>query len=283
MAGFRSVKKYAEAWDAGRSFTGHFRKSYTSSPAAQFVDATLFGGGPPAQYYASTPLESATLSGRSGLYHGEDKSPSAKFLTHFGIVNTSSNNVGRYILHDHVMYYPFVVGDDLDVQEMINSVTLPRYTDGIGLQVMAICQSNSSVTGSFNMTYVNQNDVTRTTPTMPVVGPMGVGNTMTGQSGSSLAYPYIWLADGDTGIKSITSIQMLSAVGGLFALVIVKPLCELTVGDSGVCTEVELVTARSGVPRIYDGAFLSFISGTTGSVGSTAITGYIKTIWDEGT
>jgi len=287
MAGFRSVKQYAEAWDAGRSFTSHFRKSFTSSPSAAFYDTTLFGGGPPAQYYASTPLESAVLDGTRGIYHGDDKAPSAKFLTHFGIVGASFNNQGRYVLQDHLMYYPFVVGDDLDQQDMVNSVSLPRYEDGKGVMCMAICQSSTAGGGNFTMNYVDDTGTTRTTPTNLFHGTaMGTGNSVLGQGvgGSGITRSYVGLHSSSGGVRSINSITLGATHGGLFALVLVKPLCDLVMPADTLCnTELELITHRAGPPRIYDGAFLSVTAGVLGTPGGTAMTGYIKTIWDEGT
>lgn len=287
MAGFRSVKRYAEAWESGRSYTSHFRKSYTSSPQAAFYDTTLFGGGPPAQYYASSPLEAATLNGTRGIYHGDDKSPSAKFLTHFGIVNSSSNNQGRYILQDHIMYYPFVVGDDLTTQEMTNDITLPRYTDGKGVMCMAICQSSTAGGGNFTMSYVDDTGATKTTPTNLLhANAQGTGNSVlgTGVGGSAQTFAYVMLDAGSGGVRSINSITLGSTHGGLFALVLVKPLCDLVIPADTLCnTELELITHRAGPPRIYDGAFLSMLVGTFGTPGGTAISGYINTIWDEGT
>jgi hypothetical protein len=284
--GFRSVKQYAEAWDKGRSFTGHFRKNYTATISDQFHDGTIFGGGPPAQYYASTPYEAAVLDGRKGIYHGEDKAPAAKFLTKFGISALSTNSRARYTLQDHLLYYPFIIGDDLTTQEMVNDVTLPRYTDGKGVMVMAICQSSSAGGGNFTMSYVNDQGVTKTTPTNFLhSNAMSVGNSVVGVGvgGTGISFPYITLADGDGGVRSINSITLGATHGGLFALVLVKPLTTLVVREGQTTSEVEMVTQAPGPQRIYDGAFLSYVAGPSPSPGGTALCGYIETIWDEGT
>lgn len=55
-----------------------------------------------------------------------------------------------FILCDYLLYYPFVDTGTNDEQFMTNSVTLPRYTDGKGVQMMAVSvASNSGTTPTF--------------------------------------------------------------------------------------------------------------------------------------
>ena len=290
MAGFRSVKKYAEAWDAGRSYTSHFRKNYTASAQPfLWLDNSMTGGGPPANYYASTPLAADTLSGSSGIYHGDDKAPAAKFLTHWSMVGNSANSQAQCILLDYVMFYPFIDMDDLATQEMINTVTLPRYTDGEGLKVMPVCVSPAVGNGLYTFEYVNQSGATKTSPVQgcATTQPALVGNLvsssratfMTGDSNG----PFCTLAAGDSGVQRINSITFSVANGGLMALVLVKPLASMAIREASAEAEMEFLTA--GVPpiRIYDGAYLNFISRPDVGLGSTAITGKLNFIWDEGT
>jgi len=290
VAGFRSVKKYAQAWEDGRVFTSHFRKNYTASAQTfLWLDNSMTGGGPPANYYAATPLTATTLDGSAGIYHGDNKSPAAKFLTHWSMVGNSTNNQAQCILLDYLLFYPFIDMDDLATQEMINSTTLPRYTDGEGLKVMPVCVSPSVGGGLFTFEYVNQDGVTKTSPAQgcatsqpALVGNLVCSSRATFMSGDAVG-PFCPLAAGDSGVQRINSVTFSVANGGLMALVLVKPLAGMAIREGSVESEMEFLTG--GVPpvRIYDGAYLNFISRPDVGLGSTAITGKLNFIWDEGT
>jgi len=285
--GFRSVKKYAEAWDAGRSFTSHFRKSPTSGGSATcWVDMSMYGGGPPANYYAATPLTAATLDGTTGIYHGDDKSPARKYLASWSMCGSSNNNRGRLTLQDYLLFYPFVDCDDLTTQTMTNTTTLPRYTDGAGVQVMAVCQATSVGNGSFVFEYVNQDGVTKTSPTQLC---QAGGNTATpstliaGPQNGSNAFNYLQLAAGDSGVRQINSVTFAVSNGGLMALVLVKPLASLSIREASCESEISLLQFGMPTVRIYDGAYLSYIHLQEISQNATLLTGRLQFIWDEGT
>jgi len=290
--GFRSVKQYAEAWDKGRHHTAFFRKVPFSTNNG-YYDMSMYGGGPPANYYASTPLESATLSQLKGIFHGDDKAPSKKYLARISICcdPLSTPGAGNIMLCDYVMYYPFIDMDDLSTQELTNSVTLPRYEDGEGVMVMAVCTSTSvSSGGNFSFEYVNQSGVTKTSPTiycppissltssMIVSGSPGQGSATYAPTGAFLA-----LAAGDRGVRQINSVTFAVANGGLLALVLIKPLVNLFHNERNVQIEKEIGSGWSGQVEIKDGAYLNLIRRSQAQSSSLGFTGMIETIWDEGT
>lgn len=287
MAGFRSVKQYTDAWEAGRSYTAFSRDFPSSSPnTAPFLDFSTIGGGPPANYYASTPLLAATLDGTTGIYYGDNKAPARRFLTHWSLTGAGNAWAGQYFLQDILLYYPFFDGDDLTVQTTDNSVTLPRYTDGDGLQVYAVTQSSGSGGGSLRFTYVNQNGVEKVSPTQFVNSlPVNPGSSMnTGTvAASGTNFPFAMLSDGDSGIRSVTSVQVMSAIGGLFGMVIVKPLASMRLPEGSCEAHQELITMKAGPPRVYDGAYLGLLGRVYSTIGNTGLLGMYNFIWDEGT
>ncbi len=292
MAGFRSVKQYAEAWDAGRSFTSHFRKFSTIAPSnVMFIDLSTIGGGPPANYYASAPLVAATLDGTSGIYHGDDKAPSAKYLTSLMMCNTSNSTVGTFFLLDYLLYYPFVDCDDTTAQTMTNTTTLPRYTDGEGVMVMAVCVSAGSGNGAFSFEYVNQDGVTKTSPTNNCVFNGGSsapapGNCLATTAGATTptdGVVFCALAAGDRGVRQINSVTFSIANGGLACFVLVKPLAQTVIRELTAPSEIEFITQTTAPPRIYDGAYLNIVGKCPFGIQSLPIVGRVSTIWDEGT
>lgn len=287
MAGFRSVKQFAEAEENGRSLVSHYRKSFTTSVTAQlWQDTSLVAGGPPANFYASAPLEAATLNGLRGIFHGDDKSPSAKYLTHWGMTGSVVSMCGPHRLLDYLMYYPFVDSDDLATQEMTNVTTLPRYADGEGVMVMPVCQSTSAGGGSFTFVYTNQDGVEKTSPTnlcTAVITNPGQITKGTPIGGANSGSPFCELAAGDRGVRDIKSVTYLAANGGLVAFVLVKVIADAVVQEPQVTTEIEFVTRRAGPPRIYDGAYLNVLLYAFSNTTSAILSGHIRTVWDEGT
>lgn len=286
--GFASVKQFAEADAAGRTFTSYYRKAYTASlTAAMWLDNSTVAGGPPANFYAASPLAATTLDGSRGIYHGDDKSPSAMFLTHWGVVCSSVNPRGQQILLDYLLYYPFVDSDDLAQQDMDNTVTLPRYTDGEGVMVMPVCQSAFAGGGQYTFNYTNQDGVSKTSPVQQAGTPLtigSIGNIVVGNAsgGANTAWPFCTLAHGDRGVRSIESVTFSVANGGLLAFVLVRPLADNAIREASTMSEKEFVARAPGAPRVYDGAYLNTIMYYVTSPSSTQITGYLKFAWDEG-
>ncbi len=287
--GFRSVKQYAEAWENGRSFTGHFRKSFTATTTG-WTDYSTHGGGPPANYYASDPLTAATLIGSRGFYHGDDKAPARKFLTRMSYVSNSPTIQYTMYLLDYLLYYPFVDCDDAVAQEMNNTVTLPRYTDGEGVMAMAVSHTahTPSGSGSFVFEYVNQDGDTKTSPTnlcsTNTASPITAGSLIRSCSLTLANYgPWCDLAAGDRGIRQINSVTFTAPNGGLAAFVLVKPIATLVVREGNAQTEIEMVTTGNPPKRIYDGAYLNFIANNGQALTSSVASGTLDFIWDEGT
>lgn len=283
MRGFRNVKSWAESDEAGRSHSCSFRKVVSQTTAANvWVDLSMSGGNPSPNYYASSPLESSVFDGFKGLFHGDDKAPASKYLTGFGISVVNANSLGLYRMLDYLLYYPFIDGDSLDQQDLVNSQSLPRYTDGKGVQVMAVCVAPTTAQGSFTFTYVNQDDVEKTSPVITTVSSANIGTILTGGAAVAGAHgPFLRLAAGDTGVKRIVSVSNASVYGGLVSLVLVKPLAETSVWAVSTATEKAFLSQGFNMPKIEDGAYLNLIVLPAGNMSSQTIAGYFNFIWSE--
>lgn len=68
--GFKTAADWANAVDAGRVHVTTFRKTVASAAtvANDFVDYTYFAGNPPANFYASAPLEAAYVETVRGIH-----------------------------------------------------------------------------------------------------------------------------------------------------------------------------------------------------------------------
>ena len=285
MTGFRNVKAYADSFEEGRTHFCSFRKIPSqASVAGWWVDLSMAAGNPLPNYYASSPLTAAVLDGFRGLFHGDDKAPGYKVLTDFSLITPTAALVGQYMLLDYLLYYPFVDGDDTDVQTMDNTVTLPRYEGGDGVMVMAVAVAPTTGFGTFSFTYINQDGVEHTSPVMScsvTASPIATIATSQQNVAGTPPGPFLTLASGDTGVRSIVSVQFVVPNGGLLSLVLVKPLADSAIREINTAKEVSYVNHRPGPPRIYDGAYLGFIMNCANTVAAGTLAGHLRFAWSD--
>lgn len=282
MVGFRNIRQFVQAQDDGKTFTGHFRKvPALATVGNNWADLSMAAGNPVPNYYAASPLQATVLESFKGIFHGDDKAPSSKHLSSWGLLANNAKAVGQYKLMDYVLYYPFVDGDTTDAQDMDNTQTIPRYTDGNGLKVMMVIVGQTSQAGQFTFDYINQDGVLKTSPIVNTSTTLnGISNIATSQvaqaAGGQLFLP---LADGDTGIRSIESVTFSTVSGGLFALVLVKPLDDLAIYEANTMNETNFIRQKMALPTIEDGAYLGLVCNAVGNIAGVVFTGYLNFTW----
>jgi hypothetical protein len=289
MPGFKSITAYVDAYNSGANVITSFRKSPTqANTAGNWMDMSMASGNPVPNYYAATPLQASKLSTQEGIYHGGAVSPSNKVLRSISVFSNSANAApSTWFLLDYLMYYPFIDMDAVgDVQAMINvdafsvPITLDRYTDGAGVRMMMVNVSPTVGGGQFTVTYVNQDGVEKTTPNHFCTAVTSIATLTATTENASGFMPFLTLAAGDSGVRSVTSVTFTVANGGLASLVLVYPLRTLRIREASVPTEVESLLHAPDVPRVQDGAYLNFIGNTpTGSLASTVFMGMAEFTW----
>jgi hypothetical protein len=288
----RSYKDLVDAEQNGQTFIGGFRKVVTAQTGQNaWFDITLSPGNPLPFYYASSPLFGMPLSQsvNGGFPHNQPVASLGyktylKTLT-ISPVSTASFVGGPMILMDYLFYYPFIDTGTTDEQFVGQAEGLPRYTSGEGVNVMAVQMAGMLGTGNptFRFTYINQNDVLRTSPTQTcgsasIVGELATGNNSAISTPSN--YPFLTLAIGDTGVRSIVSVTFDTPDIGLLAFVLVKPLEHIALRDIAVTAERTPVTDFFGLPVIEDDAFLSILFNSGNQAASQAgFIGTIQTVW----
>lgn len=292
MPGFRNIRAYVDAKESGAYHMTAFRKVPSqATTAGNWCDLSMASGNPVPNFYASAPLEAATLGSldrsevnyERGIWHGADVSPAQKHLRNLVIMTSTANAVPSYWhLLDYLLYYPFIDMDAVgEAQEMVNTVTLPRYETGAGVRMMAVNVAPSVGGGQFFVTYTNQDGVAgRVTPTQFCSAATNIATLTATTSAPGGFQPFIPLQAGDTGVRSVQSITFTVANGGLMALVLVKPLRSITIRDVNAPTEKESIREIPDTPRIFDGAYLNLIGMTaTGSIAGGMIAGYAEFVW----
>jgi hypothetical protein len=280
--GFRNTKHLVDSINGGKSLTSHFRKvPGLATTAGCWADVGMAAGNPPPNYYASAPLVAAVLDKWTGIFHGDNKSPSETYITDLMLCTPTAAMLGPYFLLDYALYYPFVDLDDTDPQTMDNAVSIPRYTDGSGVRVMLVAQAPTVGLGQFIMTYINQDGVEKTSPTNYLTtSGMNMGTILTMQPASTGGRgPFVILADGDTGVRRILTFTNLVSNGGLGCLVLVKPLATTSIREINTPMEISFPDMRTPNPRVVDGAYLNFICNPAGSIAAGLLTGRINYAW----
>lgn len=283
---FPNIRALRLAYDEGRVLDGSsFRKVPSASQASVanwWVDLSMMTGNPLPNYYVGAPLTATILDPLRGLHHGADKAPASKYLTELCLISPSAAFVGLFRILDYVLFYAFVDLDDLDAQAMDNTVTLPRYTDGDGLQAMLVATTPTVGGGTFTFDYVNQDGVTRTAPVQSCSTAIAnIGSIVTSEPATSAGgRSFLLLASGDTGIRQLTSWTNIVSNGGLAAVVLVKPITEpIPLLEVNVPVERCYPQGSPMLPLIPDGAYLNWIVRCGASVASSTVSGCLEFVW----
>lgn len=290
MTGFANIAGLVDVEIAGQSKYVSYRKvPAVVTGAGTWFDYSMAPGNPAPQYYAAAPLTAQTLS-RSvdgGIQHGGNVSPSQKYLRKMTAMAVAAAGVPQriYVL-DYLMFYPFVDMGTADPQAMTNTQVLTRYTDGAGVQIMAVLVAPHGLVGdSFFVTYTNQDGTAgRVTPLHTMSTAISVNGTIltTQQSGKGRFGPFLALQDNDTGVRSIESVQCTAGTDvGLFTLVMVKPLAELTVREITAPTEKDFFLDSGGkLPQVEDDAYINYIACPNGSLTGVPLLGDMLFVWN---
>jgi len=298
---FRTVKAWAQSEDDGRSWLTFFRKvpASTATIAGQWFDYSTASGIPVPNYYASSPLEAATLDPANGVYVPEQTSrrfiKKSVLMSGAASVTGTTNQNQSLMLLDYLLYYPFV---DLDAageeQVFDNTVVLPRYQNGVGVDIMVVAQAPTVGGGTFVVKYIDTNDVEQTTQIVYCPAAQPSGALVTSVAHAAGISPFVPLNANVRGVKRIISVTVGVANGGLAAFVLVKPFQMVYVREEsrrptssptesyGDAVETEQIRMRAGADEIKPGAFLGWIGeGVAGSLASAPLVGMLETIWEE--
>jgi hypothetical protein len=286
MSGFFSIKSYVDADLNGQTKYSTWRKSPSqANTVGVWFDLSMSAGNPAAQYYigqqnTATQLKQST---DGGLAHGGNVFPQSKFLARTTMISTVATALPMsLLLCDYLMFYPFLDESTTDTQILNNPVTLPRYTDGYGVKVMAISVGARTGGQSFYFNYTNSDGVSGRTSRTVVQNSTSVNGSLvtTERVTVGASTPFIPLQEGDSGIRSIESITMLGTDVGLFTLVLVKPLAQTQIRGIDAPVESNYYLDKGILPQIVDDAYLNFICLPQGALNATALHGDIYTIWN---
>jgi hypothetical protein len=247
-----------------------------------YQDKSMGGGNPRAKYWFDAEpgvAKAIYQSEDGGIFHGSNVSPSTKYLRSITAQGISAASVPcDIILSDYLIYYPTIDESIVGETPLDNTVTLPRYTDGEGVMIMPVVTAQAPGGGQCYFTYTNSQGVSgRVSRTITVAS--GTTGQVLAPTGDNATAPFVGLQEGDTGVRSVDSVTMVVGDGGLFSILLVKPLASLGLKELGAPHEKDLLIQGGSLPIIYDDAYLN-VATMYGQGFPNGIRGDIKVIWD---
>ena len=165
------------------------------------------------------------------------------------------------------------------------NVQIPRYSDGAGVRAFLTARATTGASAhNIGLNYTNQAGTAL--HVLPVTVAATVSAIVPHILHSGVAAnnygPFLPLASGDTGVRSAQGLNV-SAVSGsasTSALVLVKPIAQITIGIAGLHCEKDLLNQIPSLPVVKDGACLGFLLGTFAApAASTTFAGHTETVW----
>ena len=277
MAGFSSQDDMVnEISTNGKFYRTDWQKSTfaTTAHTAGLWYSLMRGGGNPA---ADTILGTGTnlafqalsdsVATASGIPHGGNVGGGTGFKV---LLNAAAQTAAAttapcvLMLVDMLGFYNITSVTTTGAQTLNNTVTLPRYTNGAGVQAFVTPSTvMGAATPTITLNYTNSNGTAgKATPaTLPIGNTAAaVTSVVYSGTGSGKFGPFVPLAAGDAGIRSVQSIALsASYVSGVLNLMLCKPIMTLPITTLGVTAERDLVNQFASMPRVYDGACLQWL------------------------
>jgi hypothetical protein len=300
--GFASMDDLVAELTAGKSWRSEWSKNTlptTAQTAGAWYDLACGPGNPGSDtaYGSGTNLAFQALSDTSttspGIPHGGDVSPDTKHLLNGSAVSAAVTTMPAVlVLVDRLGFYPITTTTTITAQTLSNTVPFPsgRHTSGQGLRAYVVCSSGAATTamgaGTPNITLNYTNQAGTAGKTTPTVLPQGTtaapkGNIVYSGTGAGKYGPFVPLAAGDSGIQSVQSFQISSTyTSGVLNLVICREIARIPMTTVGVVGERDFLNQVPSLPRIYDGANLSWLmyAGAASPVNS-AFSGHLDFAW----
>lgn len=254
----------------------------SAAVAGRFYDLFQYAGSPVAGAYTGTALNAQVPTDQTagGLWHGGNVSPSTKH-----VVNLLANSAvatfvpGLLTLVDLCLYYPGISANVATAQTLVNGVSLSRYTTGDGLVMWPVVTTALGATASsLSVTYTDHAGNAGNTlgMTVPATQSQIVGGLVNATVG-----PFLPLAAGDRGVRSVQTVQFSAAMGaGAVALCIGKRIADIPIGVTGFAAERDTVNQIMSLPQVQDGACLTWLFQAGAAVAaSSLIHGKVEVAW----
>jgi hypothetical protein len=282
----------------GKAWRGDWNKitggvAYT---AGNWYDLSLSAGNPVANTYPGTALTGVVPTEATGwgIYHGGNVTPDTKQVLNASAFSAVATAVpGVLMLVDVAKYWPGLNMLLNTAQTLIAGTALTRHTTGAGLRAFVVgtaLTGTSAGTPVMTASYTNQAgtagralgaviNLTAGAANVPTPGKI----THSGVAANNHA-PFLPLASGDTGMRSVETVTFSTAYTGASvataAMVLAKPLLSIPIVTLGVAGERNTIFQVPSSVVIPDGACLAWIYfAGSNTAAATSIMGHIDFGW----
>lgn len=284
IAAFSAGKKNRYDWN---KITG--AAAYT---AGRWYDMSSLNGNPVANAYPGTALGWVTCNEAAGngtqifgMPHGGDVSTDIKHLLNTYAVTAVATGVPcTLMLVDMQGYWPGINMNTLSAQTLTGTPTL-RYANGAGCRLFLVARATTGAV-AHNIAISYSNSVPTAGRSLPVTvaatASAIVPHIVHSGTAANNYGPFLPLAGGDTGVSTVATVTLSAASGtaSTAALVLCRPIYQLPLSTVGVASERELVNQFPALPKIEDGACLTWLIFTGAAVAaSTNFYGANETVW----
>lgn len=259
--------------------------------AGRWYEFSSLAGLPVANAFPGTALawqtcDEATGNGTQifGMPHGGNVSTDIKHALNLAAWSTAATGVpGTLMLVDMQGYWPGINMNVATSQALTGTPTL-RYASGAGLRAfLAIRTSSGATAHNLSYSYTNQAGTAgRVQPVTVACTASAITPHITHSGVAANNYgPFLPMASGDSGIQTFASVQLSAAsLAGTAALVLCRPLAQITLSVVGLMTEKDLLNQIPSLPVIKDGACLTWLWGAgAATAASTSFNGSIEGVW----
>jgi len=239
-----------------------FRKqSRTADAAAVFCSLWTIGDDPIAGATPPTGSGEAPTSATQGAMKITEVGGGADIVVGRALISMAT--LGSVILYDRLVHTSGLSGT-VTTAQTVNTAALTRYTSGVGVEIfIEHYTATGASAATLTVNYTNQDDAAKTTSIAFYASPL---------AGLMQLVP---LAAGDTGAKSVQSVQLSATTGtaGDFGITLIKTITELAPDTAGAGKVFGPFAV--GIPAIQPSACLATMVLT-----STTSTGIITGIYD---
>lgn len=302
MSGFSSQDNFLNNLSALGNFwrTDWNKNTFgtTAHTAGMWYLLSQTGGNPAASSILGTGTNLAfqqlldTTATAAGIQHGGDVTGFKTIVNASAFSAAATSMPAVFMLVDLLGFYPITSVTTTGAQTLNNAITLPARdrsgaANGVGVQALIVPSTvMGAATPSITLGYTNAAGTAgRSTPSSPAL-PAGntaaaVSSVVYSGTGAGKYGPFVPLAAGDTGIRSVQSINLsASYVSGVLNLILCRPLLTLPMTTIGVACERDLLNQLPSLPRVYNGACLAWLmyAGAATPVNS-AFYGHLDFAW----
>ncbi len=159
----QSLSDINNSFDAGRFHVQRFTKNAGTAHAKVWADPSYASGQPPydARVGTAATFTPAIAQKNDAIYFPSIAAGMERYLVEAQVWTNQNTYNGPINMQffDLLGYYPLIDGDSNDIQDCTNDLTLPRYSDGVGVHMVMVNHIAPALQNGLTViSYTNSND-----------------------------------------------------------------------------------------------------------------------------